>query len=214
MAKMVGTDSQESSPADPQRFAAALARFDQENARDPNHVDTPSGPRPRELVYSEWLSGWVMRLSPDAPEELRLAARAQHLCRWLIPRQSYPMTRSGYLQWRTELKKLHARRASEILLELGYSQDTVTQVQNLILKRGFPQDPLARVLEDALCLVFFEHQFADLAGKTPEDKMVQALVKAWSKMTPAARNLVSEITLPPREKALLQKALAQGEAKS
>jgi CRP-like cAMP-binding protein len=117
------------------------------------------------------------------------------------------MTRPGYLRWRTDLQKFHAKRASEILSEAGYPPETITRVQELILKRNFPRDPQARVLEDALCLVFLEHQFAELAEKTPEEKIVQALVKAWNKMTPAARALAADIPHAPRETALLQKAL-------
>ena len=56
---------------------------------------------------------------PKASEPLRLAARCQHLCRWMIPRDSYPMTRAGYLKWREDLKHFHAEKAGAILRELG-----------------------------------------------------------------------------------------------
>ena len=96
-------------PRDPHRFAAALRRFDEENARDP-HVEQVAGvAHPRELLYAQWLTEWVLKLCPDASEELRLAARCQHLCRWMVPRDSYPMTRAGYLKWREGLKHFHAR---------------------------------------------------------------------------------------------------------
>ncbi len=197
---------QENQSANPGRFEAALRRFDEENGRDPNR-EPASGGRPRELVYAEWLSDWVLRLCPTASEELRLAAHCQHLCRWLVPRQSYPLTRAGYLRWREDLKKLHARKAGEILREVGYPEEIITRVQRLNLKQGFPRDPESRVLEDALCLVFLEHQLADLVSKTPEEKVVSALKKAWSKMTPAAQALAQTIHLAPRERDLLQKAL-------
>src|SRR5258705_301874 len=97
------------------RFEAALRCFDEENARDPNTELVAGIPRPRELAYAERLTGWVLRLKPDAPEALRLAARCQHLCRWMIPRNRYPMDRTGYLKWRTELKKFHAEKSGQIL---------------------------------------------------------------------------------------------------
>src|SRR5437588_6394339 len=84
--------------SDPKRFEAAIRRFDEENARDPNRVTVGGSPQARELIYAQWLTDWVLRLCPAASEELRLAARSQHLCRWLVPRESYPMTRVGYLQ--------------------------------------------------------------------------------------------------------------------
>lgn len=75
------------------------------------------------------------------------------------------------------------------------------------LKKDFPRDPESQVLEDALCLVFLEHQFADLAGKTTEDKMVNTLQKCWKKMTPAAQAEALKLPCGPREKALLDQAL-------
>jgi Domain of unknown function (DUF4202) len=80
-------------------------------------------------------------------------------------------------------------------------------VQNLNLKKNFPADPESRVLEDALCLVFLQYQLADLARKTADDKVINALRKSWAKMTPAARAEASKLTYGEHEKALLDKAL-------
>jgi hypothetical protein len=194
-------------PNDPQRFESALRRFDEENSRDPNHEAVDGIPHPRELLYAQRLVNWVLRLCPGASEELRLAARCQHICRWEIPRQSYPMTRAGYLQWRATLKKFHAQKAGDILREAGYPEDVIRRVQDLNLKKHFPDDPEARVLEDALCLVFLEFQFADLAAKTAADKTINALQKSWQKMTEAARAEALKLNYGKREKALLERAL-------
>jgi uncharacterized protein DUF4202 len=193
---------------EPQRFAGALQKFDAQNSCDPNVLEVDSCKRPRELVYAEWLTDWVLRLCPNASEELRLAARCQHLCRWMVPRGSYPMTRAGYLQWREGLKKFHANKAGEILREIGYPEEIVARVQSLNLKKNFPQDPETRVLEDALCLVFLEHQLSDLADKTAEDKVIGALQKSWKKMTLAARDFALRLPYSPRAKELLDRALA------
>jgi Domain of unknown function (DUF4202) len=194
-------------PRDPQKFAAALRRFDGENSRDPNTETTDGISHPRELLYAQRLGGWVLRLCPNASEELLLAAGCQHICRWQIPRNSYPMTRAGYLKWREDLKKFHAQKAGEILRETGYDENAVRRVQELNLKKNFPNDPEGRHLEDALCLVFLEFQFADLAAKTPEDKMIVVLQKSWGKMTDAARDEALKLNYSPREKTLLQHAL-------
>src|ERR1051325_10710213 len=177
-------------PLDPQRFEAALRRFDEENSRDPNQEMVNGAPQPRELIYAQWLTDWVLKLCPDASEELRLAARCQHLCRWMIPRNSYPMTRAGYLQWRTELKKFHAQKSGEILRDVGYPGEVVERVQSLNLKKDFPRDPESCVLEDALCLVFLEHQLTDLASKTDDEKVITALQKSLKKMTEAGSRSV------------------------
>ena len=140
--------------SDTSRFEAAIRRFDSANSLDPNLEIVEGIARPRELIYAERLTHWVLKLCPDASEELRLTARCQHICRWMIARSSYPMTRPGYLKWREDLKKFHAEKAGEILRAVGYPEETVAKVQTLNLKKNFPQDPVSRVLEDALCLVF------------------------------------------------------------
>lgn len=195
-------------PLDRERFHRALARFDEENSRDPNHEIVKGVKHPRELIYARWLTDWVVRLSPDASEELRLAARCQHLRRWEIPRNSYPMTRVGYLQWREGLKKFHAEKAAEILQEVGYPPETIKRVQSLNLKKDFPKDPEARTLEDALCLVFLEHQFADLAAKTAEEKMINAVQKTWEKMTEQARTEALKLSYSEKDKKLIENALS------
>jgi hypothetical protein len=193
--------------SDPSRFAAAIARFDEDNASDPNVERAGGISQPRELFFALRLSEWVLKLCPEASEELQLAARCQHLRRWEIPRSSYPMTRPGYLQWRTALKAFHARESGEILREVGYPDDVILRVQNLNLKKNFPADPESRVLEDALCLVFLQYQLADLAHKTADDKVINALRKSWAKMTPAARTEALKLAYGGHEKALLDMAL-------
>ncbi|MSU59174.1 MAG: DUF4202 domain-containing protein [Pedosphaera sp.] len=198
---------QDFQPPDRERFAQALHRFDEANARDPNHEVVTGEPHPRELIYAQWLTDWVLKLCPDASEALRLAARCQHLCRWEIPRASYPLDRGGYLRWRADLKKFHAQKAGEILRELGYDAETIRRVQDLNLKKNFPADPECRVLEDALCLVFLERQFADLAAKSDDEKMINALRKSWQKMTPAAHAEAVKLNFAPRERSLVERAL-------
>jgi hypothetical protein len=195
--------------SDPVRFRKAISRFDQENARDPHREEFEGRAEPRELVYAKRLSSWVMRLAPVASEELRLASRCQHICRWEIPRDRYEMTRAGYLRWRADLKQFHAAKAGEILRESGYPDEMIIRVQELNLKKSFPRDPDSRILEDALCLIFLEFQFADLASRTDEAKVINALQKSWKKMTAQGHAHALELSLGAKEKALLATALAQ-----
>jgi Domain of unknown function (DUF4202) len=191
----------------PERFNEALRRFDEENAGDPQTELHEGKAWPRELLYAHRLYDQVMQLAPEASEPLRLAARSQHICRWTIPRERYPKTREGYLQWRTELKQFHANKAGEILREVGYEEEVVRLVQDLNLKKNFPRDPESRVLEDALCLLFLRHQFAELAEKTSDEKMVNALRKSWGKMTGHARSEALKIEFSANEKRLIDLAL-------
>jgi hypothetical protein len=188
-------------------FEKAIEKFDAENARDPNMESDGGAQHPRELLYARRLTAWVQKLAPDASESLRLAARCQHICRWMIPRETYPMTRAGYLRWRNDLKQFHARKSAEILREAGYGEDIIDKVRDLNLKKNFPAETESRILEDALCLVFLEFQFADLARKTASDKIINAVQKTWQKMTPAAHEHALALPMGPEEKRLIGQAL-------
>ena len=184
-------------------FDAAIRRFDEENSRDPNFENG----QPREQLYAGRLTRWVLKLCPMASEALRLAARCQHICRWESPRENYPSTRAGYLKWRADLKQFHAEKSGAILRAVGYDDDTIRRVRDLNLKKHFPADAECRVLEDALCLVFLEFQFAALAAKSDDEKMINALRKSWAKMTEAARAEALQLNFGGREKALIERAL-------
>jgi hypothetical protein len=190
--------------SDPARFREAIRRFDELNSADPNRENNS----PRELLYAQRLCDWVMRLAPNASEELRLASRSQHLCRWEIPRDTYPATRPGYHQWKNDLKKFHATKSAEVLRAVGYSEEMVTRVSELNLKKKFPADPGTRVLEDALCLVFLQFQLGELAAKLDDDKTINALRKSWEKMTDAARQHALALTYTDKERELIQRALS------
>ena len=184
-----------------------MRRFDEANSADPNEVDFEGRRWPKELLYARWLSDWVERLEPNASEALRLAARCQHICRWEIPRESYPATREGYLQWRARLKQLHAEKSEAILREAGYEDAMAHRVRDLNLKKNIKTDPECQVLEDALCLIFLERQLDELSERSEEPKLINALRKSWAKMSERGRQTALTLNLPPSAKELVRKAL-------
>jgi hypothetical protein len=188
------------------RFERAIALIDHENSLDPNKETANGDAVPRELLYSQRLTEWVFRLEPNASEPLRLAARSQHIARWKIPRHGYPEGRAGYLKWRSDLKHFHADLASEILRRVAYDSATIERVRSLNLKQNLSSDPEAQTLEDALCLVFLEYQFAELAAKLPRDKVVNALRKSWSKMSEKGRKAALALPFDSEQTALLEEA--------
>ena len=192
------------------RFLEAWHRFDEENGRDPNPVVVDGLAYPQELLYAERLTDWVLRLNPEASEQLLLAARSQHICRWTIPRHTYEMTRAGYLRWRSDLKQFHAAKAAEILQEVGYDPETIAQVRDLNLKKHLGRDPDCQILEDALCLVTLQHQLADLIAKTERGKMIGILRKTWKKMSPEGREHALTLAFSEEEKRLIEEAIAAG----
>jgi hypothetical protein len=191
------------------RLAAALAAIDAANADDPNVISVDGVERPKELAHAELMTRWVRTLDPDCSDEQILAARAHHLRRWTIPRASYPDGRSGYLRWRTALKRQHADDVGAILRDAGYDDESVARVQAIVTKRGLGQDSAVQVHEDALCLVFLETQLDELASKMGDDKTVDILQKTAKKMSPAGLEAARELRFSPPAAALLERALAR-----
>lgn len=184
-----------------------LAEIDAANAEDPNMVDIDGVQRPAELVYGERMSEMQGKLYPTASEELTIAARAQHLKRWIVPRSDYPMDRKGYLRWRNELKKRHASLAGEIMQRCGYGATQIERVGALIRKEGLKRDAEAQALEDIVCLVFLKYYFADFAAKHDEEKLVRIVAKTWAKMSEAGHNAALALDLDAGLSRLVSKAL-------
>jgi len=181
------------------RFDRAIEKFDALNARDPHA---------KELIYARRMTDWLAKLEPDASEALRLAARAQHLMRWEIPRDSYPKDRAGYLKWRTTLYQFHADRAAEVLREVGYDQATIARVGELIRKEKIKTDPEAQTLEDVAALVFLGNYFEEFSHEHDETKLVRILQRTWKKMSPRGHEAAMTIRFSPSQLELIKKAIA------
>ena len=192
------------------RLQQVVDRIDQLNGGDPNTELVDGAPRARELVYAQRLTAWVLRLNPSASETLRIAARGQHVRRWTIPRSRYAMNRQGYLRWRETLKTFHAETVAGLMREAGYAEDDIERVRRLMSKRELGQDPDTQTLEDALCLVFLEAQFADLRRKEPEAKMIEILQKTWKKMSAQGRAEAMRLPFGAEEREVLERALGPG----
>ena len=195
--------------SDEERFRDAITRIDDANREDPNRETFRGQEHPKELLYAQRMTHWLERLAPEAPEPLRLAARAQHIRRWEIPRSDYAMDRTGYLKWRTYLYQFHADRAAEIMRAVGYDEETVERVQFLLKKKRLKADPDSQMLEDVICLVFLEDYLADFAQQHDEEKLINILQKTWKKMSTQGREVALTLDIPPAARELVEKALGE-----
>ena len=164
-------------------FQKASAWIDAENAQDPNTELYQSNSYPKELLYSNRMYERLMDFCTKASEELQIAAKAQHICRWKMPRESYPMDRVGYLKWREDLKKFHAQTTAKILEKAGYPPSFIDRVSFLIEKKLLKKDTETQLLEDVICLVFLEYYFDEFAQKHDREKVKSIVLKTWNKMS-------------------------------
>ncbi len=172
----------------------ARAAIDAVHAEDP---ETRAG-RPAELVYADAVEAWVVRLVPAASATLRLAARAQHLRRWALPRSDYPMDRVGYHCWRTEQYRRQGALARQLCVTAGLAEDEAQRIDDLVAKRRL-REPDGQAVEDAACLVFLSSEIAGFAAGhadyTPE-RYIDILRKTMRKMSAAGREAALGLSLP------------------
>lgn len=191
-------------PAHPTRLETAYAGIDAANSKDPNTLRVGNERSPAELVYGQRMSAVLESLYPDASEALKVAARAQHIRRWEIPRATYPMDRPGYLRWRSDLKDKHAEWTAEILVGCGYREDEITRIASLIRKERLKEDADAQALEDTAAIVFLIYYALDFAPKHTPEKVRSILAKTFAKMSAYGRKQALDLDLPAPLKDLVQ----------
>lgn len=187
---------------------ATLSAIDAANAQDPRKVDG----RAFESVYAERMSARLAAIYPEASDLLKIAARAQHLRRWDIARQSYEEGRKGYNEWRRACRVHHATLAGEMMRANGYDEAAIAHVGALIRKEQLKKDPESQALENVAAVVFLEHYFEDFLAKYDgyeDDKIVDILGKTLCKMSPKGHAAALALSLPDRARALVAAAVAK-----
>jgi hypothetical protein len=189
------------------RFSETIQMIDQVNMEDPNLESWQGKSYPKEHLYAERMTDRLSIFAPDASEALQIAARAQHIGRWKIPRDSFSMDRVGYLKWRNSLKAKHADLAEKIMIKAGYDETAYQDVRSLIQKKNLKKNEETQILEDTICLVFIDFYLEAFAGKHTEEKIIDILRKTWRKMSSGGQQAAGDIDLSPEMQALLGKAL-------
>lgn len=190
------------------RLETVLAAIDGVNARDPVSVDNAGKMLPRALLYGKRMSAALEDFMPDAPEMLRIAARAQHIERWIIPRANYAEGRIAYLKWRKDLQQHHAKRCGELMRGAGYGEDEIGKVGALLRKERLKYDALTQTLEDVICLVFLRYEAPDFIALHDDKKVRDILAKTARKMSARGLSEAGKFALDARLAKLLTEALA------
>ena len=192
----------------PTRFETAIALIDKKNAEDVNTYQVSGLNYPKELLYSQRMSRKLLQFNPNASRALQIAARAQHICRWKIARDEYPMDRVGYLKWRETLKKMHAEITGDILKQVGYDDQFTERVRSIILKKLIKKNEESQALEDTICLVFLDYYFEEFAAKHDDEKIVDILQKTWKKMSDEGHKEALKINFSEKSLSLVKQAIS------
>ncbi len=191
------------------RYETAAAAIDAANAVDPNVVDVRGQQVALALIHGRLAAEWIDQLVDEPDEELLLAARAHHLRRWELRRDTYPTGRAGYLRWRRDQKSRHAGDVASVLQPLGYAPNEIERVQRLIRRESVDG---SQAMEDAACLVFIETQLGSFSTRIDHDLLIEVIRKTSRKMSARGLELVASIPLGDNERALLVEALEDHES--
>ena len=191
------------------KLAAVLRDIDTLNSADPRTETVDGKARPRELVYAERMSDCLAKMYPGASETLQIAARAQHVRRWEIPRDSHPLGRAGYNAWRAQCRDHHAKLAFTVMLRHGYDAGAIAQVAKIIRKEELKTDAESQALENVVGAVFVAYYLAGfLADHADYDeaKLLGILARTLRKMDRFGIDYVMRQELPEATRRLLMAA--------
>ncbi|MEP3047024.1 MAG: DUF4202 domain-containing protein [Roseibium sp.] len=170
-----------------------LRAIDEANSADPKSEDG----QPTAKLYGLRMSEEANRLFPNASDTLQIAARGQHVERWVLERKSYPEGKVGYHAWRRDLAKHHASRVANFMSEAGYSEEDIAAAERMLHKEGIKRHDDVQALEDIICFVFLKWYFVPFAAKHDDAKVLDIVQKTARKMSNDARERVlQEFDLP------------------
>ena len=193
-----------------ERYTKALQLIDEAYQENTELVSINSITYPKEYLYAIRMVEELERYYPEADEEVFLAARCQHLYRWEIPRNTYPLDRKGYHQWRIFLYSYQANKASELLQKVGYADDSISAIKAMIAKEDLKGNAQSQLLEDVVCLVFLSYYLNDFIEKHQgDDEKLKRIIKStWLKMSEQGHEAALKINFTEEVKAFILAAVS------
>lgn len=182
------------------QFNAVIAAIDAVNVEDPRKITVDGAEYPYETVYANRMTETLERMYPDASELLRIAARAQHIRRWQIPRDTHPTGRVGYNKWRTAMRQMHADLVGGIMEGVGYCADDIALVGSFLRKEALKRVADSQALENTVDVVFLNYYWDDFVAKYPhydDDKLIDIVGKTLRKMSSHGHAAALALDLPP-----------------
>ncbi len=169
-------------------LSRALAAIDAANAADP---------KGEALVYGQRMTAELTVLFPAASEVLQIAARGQHVERWLLARAEFPEGKDGYHAWRREQGRRHGLRLAAIMADAGYATADCDRVGVLLRKESLKRDAEVQALEDVICFTFLRWYFSPFAEGRDPAALLAIVTKTARKMSREGRaRALAEFALP------------------
>lgn len=192
------------------KYNKAIQLIDEAYKSDKDQFELNNKIYPKEYLYALRMVEELELFNSDASEEVYIAARCQHLFRWEIPRNSYPMDRKGYHAWRTFLYTYQAKKSVAILNEIGYSEASQLKIASMIEKKNLQSDSNSQLLEDVVCLVFLKYYINDFVEQHKEntDKLKRIILSTWLKMSDEGHKAALTIPFKDAIKTMILEAVS------
>ncbi|KAK6502280.1 hypothetical protein TWF506_002863 [Arthrobotrys conoides] len=174
---------------------------------DDAHREDPSG---QEIIYADNVENYLRILvAPEEPTNVQIiAARCQHLRRFLHPRSTYPDGKPGYLRWRRDLYTIQANYSTTLLSPLSLPETELEEISAAVAKKDLliksKVHPTTVLLEDAAVLVFLSNEvegFKKQHEEYDEEKWVGIVKKTWRKLSDRGKEEAGKL-LPGLEEGL------------
>lgn len=193
-----------------EQFIAVIKAIDAVNAEDPRTIKVAGVEHPYETIYAERMTQTMQRMYPEASELLRIAARAQHIRRWQIPRDTFPRNKEGYHKWRLGMRQLHAELVGGIMGDNGYTDDDIALVGRYLRKEQLKRDADSQALENVVDVVFLGYYWDDFTAKFPDyedEKLIDIIGKTLRKMSSHGHAAALALDLPPETLRIVKAAI-------
>lgn len=173
---------------------------------DPEKVVIDSDTIASELLYSNRMLQILEIYEPGADLSLKVAVQCQHLKRWEVERNLFPLDRKGYHQWRREVMGHQLKMTENLLVTCKVAPGEIESIISMLKNQGNKSIPEAQTIQDVACIVFLKWYFEPFAKKHDEGKVVDILKKTTRKMSEKAFEVLKGIDLSSYTLEFVKKA--------
>lgn len=163
---------------------------------DPNHTNIDGLRKSSEFLYTNRMLQMLAEFEPGADYTLQIAAQCQHLERWKVARDLFPMDRKGYHQWRKAVMDFQISRTTEVLVNSGVENSDIIEVTEILSKQGNKSHTKAQIIQDVACIVFVNWYLEGFAAKHELGKVKDIVIKTTRKMSEKGMQSLHKSSLP------------------
>jgi len=147
----------------------------------------------KDPTHSKKTLGWVLKLNPNACDELQIAALGHDIDRAIESRRIKSENFNDYEAYKMAHAKKSARIVAEILHKLDFNNNFIERVKILIEQHEIGGDPDIDTLMEADSLSFFNWDITFYIKAKGEQKTMDKIKFMYSRMSDKAKALVQEI---------------------